>query len=512
MMRAKRAVLLRAAFVLFVLSVVFGSTSRALIAQTESPDPLRGGPPPAPAPLEPPKQPGPGAGPGSKTPGADIRISILTFGPGTHPFYKFGHNAIRVTDPAKRPGKNDVVYNWGMFHFGDPALLPKFAMGRFMYWMEPQGYRGTEFGYKREGRSIDEQVLDLSPEMKLEMVRLLEENALEENKYYKYDYYRDNCSTRVRDMVDKVTGGRVKLVTTGPARLDYRQQTSRLTADLLSEYVLLNLVMGDLIDKPRNKWEEAFIPMEFQKVLRDVTIVGEDGVERPIILQERRIIEPKLTPPVEDPPRNWPWSLAFGLAFGAVLAGFGRISKSLGGRIAVGVFTSLIGLVAGFFGIFFIVAWAVTDHEVGYRNENLMLCVPWALVLVGTGIRIAAGRAKSALFGTKLVRAALISSAIALVVKVLPWFDQDNWLFLVFFIPLWGGLFYALREVSKHLVARQLAPAGAVPASARTTLPSEAKKAAAAKAAKEKAASEKAAKGETDEAAKAERKDDLPED
>jgi hypothetical protein len=422
----------------------------------EQPKPISGDAPPT----LPPSNAGGGA---TRVPGDELKVTILTFGPGTHPFYKFGHNAIWIQDLSKKPPQRDKVYNWGMFTFGDPALLPKFVLGRFMYWMEPQSYGGTIYAYKREGRSVDAQELDLPPEMKLEMVRLLEENAKEENKFYKYDYYRDNCSTRVRDMIDKVTGGRVKAVSGGPGRLTYREQTLRLTADLPAEYVALNLVMGDLIDKPRTVWEESFIPMEFQKVLRGVTLVRPDGTEYPIVREERNILAATRPPPPENPPTTWYYSLLAGVGLAGLLALFGRFSKKPAARIALGLLTSFFGLLWGFFGLFFLAAWAFTDHEVGYGNENTLLCVPWAIVLVGSGLGCAFGQAKSAQFALKLVRAALISTVVATAVKVLPWFDQANFFFLVFFLPFWGGLFYALRELTLNL-APTLPAVAATPA------------------------------------------------
>jgi hypothetical protein len=123
-----------------------------------------------------------------------------------------------------------------------------------LYWLEPHGLAGTVRGYKKEERGVYAQELDLTMAQELELKRLLEENSLDENKYYKYDYYRDNCSTRVRDMIDRVTDGRLRKASEGKGRLNWREHTSRLTADLVSEYVILNLVMGDLIDQPRTVW------------------------------------------------------------------------------------------------------------------------------------------------------------------------------------------------------------------------------------------------------------------
>ncbi|MBL8740489.1 MAG: DUF4105 domain-containing protein, partial [Myxococcales bacterium] len=315
-------------------------------------------------------------------------------------------------------------------------------------WLDSDPYSQTVRVYKHENRAIESQELDLSPAQELELQRLLEENLKPENKYYKYDYYRDNCSTRVRDMIDKVTGGRVRAAATAPQRLTYRQHTLRLTESLPAEYVILNFVMGNLIDQPGTKWEEAFIPMELQETMRHVTLVDENGNERPIVKEEKLLLPSQQTPPPKDPPTWWPYSLLVGLGLGGLLAGVGRAAvKNKRLRVLFGVLLSFFGLLWGFFGIFFLAAWAFTDHAVGYHNENTLLSVPWSIVLVGTGINVARSRVPSMERAHLLIKAALASSVLGLVLKVLPWFDQANGFFLVFFLPFWAGAFYGIHQL-----------------------------------------------------------------
>jgi hypothetical protein len=419
---------------------------------------VSGAAPPASAPSEPANAPAPAPtvaadpapAPAAAPPEDDrLRAYVLTFSPGDHPFYKFGHNAIWIHDETKPARERDKVYNWGTFTFGDPALLPKFVQGRFMYWLSVQGIGATQFVYKRENRSITAQELDLDYAQVRELQRLVDENAKPENKHYKYDYYRDNCSTRVRDMIDKVTGGRVHEVTKGPGRLTYRQHTLRLTESMPAEYVALNLVMGDLIDKPVTEWDESFVPMEFQAAARKTTLIGPDGVERPLVKREWVLLPSVQTPPPNDPPTWWPYSLAAGLASAAVFALAGRAGKkSKLARVLFGLSLSFWGLIAGFFGFFFLAVWFFTDHAVGYGNENLMLCAPWGLWLVGTGVRVALGRAKSMVFAKKLLTLTLGVAVFATVAKILPWFDQQNGFFLVFFVPLWAGALFGARELA----------------------------------------------------------------
>ncbi len=188
----------------------------------------------------------------------------MTMGPGDHPFYKFGHNAVWVHDAVT--GK-DRVYNYGTFSFGSAAVIPKFFFGRFLYSLSRRGVLGTIREYREENRSLAVQKLNLTPPQRAALRDFLLWNYRRENRYYRYDYYRDNCSTRVRDALDMVLGGRLRQAASGPGSMTYRDHTLRLTADLLTEYVALDVVLGPLVDKPISRWEETFLPETLEQLV-----------------------------------------------------------------------------------------------------------------------------------------------------------------------------------------------------------------------------------------------------
>src|SRR5882724_7761657 len=123
-------------------------------------------------------------------------IALLTMGPGDHPFSKFGHVAIVVRDPVRR---REDVFNYGTFTFDSPWLIVDFLKGKLRYWLSVDSLAHTVAAYRRQGRSVLLQELAIGPEQSRELAVFLWENAQPENKYYRYDYYLDNCSTRVRD-------------------------------------------------------------------------------------------------------------------------------------------------------------------------------------------------------------------------------------------------------------------------------------------------------------------------
>jgi len=111
-------------------------------------------------------------------PGEDLTVAVLTFGPGDHPFFKFGHNAILVQTSEE----SGLVYNFGTFAFDSPALIPNFLRGRFKYWLSVSRMEDTFASYVSDNRTIEAQELDLTPVQKWALWQSLRENARPENR------------------------------------------------------------------------------------------------------------------------------------------------------------------------------------------------------------------------------------------------------------------------------------------------------------------------------------------
>lgn len=393
--------------------------------------------------------------------GDDLTVYVLTFSPGDHPFFKFGHNALWIHD-ERAPRTKDKVYNWGTFSFGDPALIPKFVVGRFMYWLSAQTLAGTKSTYRRENRWVEAQELDLTPAQRVELQAAVEENLEDANKYYKYDYYRDNCSTRVRDHVDRITGGRLREVANGAGRLTWRQHTMRVTADTPFFAAVLSLALADLIDKPSTKWDEAFLPGELQKTLREVTLVDETGKERPLVKGEQRLVDANRADPPLNPPTWLHWFVLMGLGLAAYVAGLGHLWSrgSRAARVVFGISLAGSSLLLGFLGLFFAFVWFFTDHGAGYGNENMFVCTPFAWLLLPSAFGIARGKNPAAVGrAATIALAAAALAVLGVVVKVLPWFDQDNAWFLAMFVPPWIATALVLRAMARRAPVAAAPPA-----------------------------------------------------
>ncbi|HEY8470115.1 MAG TPA: DUF4105 domain-containing protein, partial [Longimicrobiales bacterium] len=208
-------------------------------------------------------------------PGSELTIYLVTMGPGDAVWERFGHNALWVRDAAT--GLN-VAYNYGVFDFAAPGYLRNFIRGRLDYWVEAVDAEAMLRAYAVANRSIWVQELNLAPAERLELWRFLQWNARPENRIYRYDYYRDNCSTRVRDAIDRVLGGRLRQVLDAEASgMTYRAHTRRLVADDLPVYYGLDLAMSEVIDVPLSLWAESFLPMELMENVRRVTVTDAAG-------------------------------------------------------------------------------------------------------------------------------------------------------------------------------------------------------------------------------------------
>lgn len=375
--------------------------------------------------------------------GDDLKVYVLTLGPHEHPFYKFGHNAILV---EWQDGGGEV-FDFGNFAFDQPDLIPKLLRGRFQYWLSVGSVAETLKSYQAANRTIEAQELDLTPAQRWGLLSRLRQNALPENRGYLYDYFWDNCSTRVRDAVDAAVDGRVRGAGAAPGTMTLRDHVLRMTSNLLWEYVGLHFSLGKVTDAPPTVWQEAFLPEKLRDLLRLVRI-ERDRALVPLIKSERVIFAAQRLPPPARPPRRTPWFVAVGLGLGGVMAGLGWLGRDRrAARAVLGALSALLGLVLGMLGLILLLLWAATNHRAAHANANILLCAPWtvALLPVGVGVAVGSEGAKRAAF---LIATSALALAVAgLSAKVLPGPSQDNASFIALLLPFWLGLTAGLRQL-----------------------------------------------------------------
>lgn len=382
--------------------------------------------------------------------GEDLRVTLVTFGPGAAIYEWWGHGAIAIEDTRLHEGR---LYNFGMFDF---AHFSQFALGRLLFYVEEDSVPATLRMYAREDRDVTVQVLNLSPAAKLAIGQKLSDNVLPENRNYLYHHYFDNCATRLRDAIDFGIGGQLHQEEQGKGRFTLREQTRRFTAVSPPMSALLDFMMNDSIDQPITLWQEAFLPDVLAREVAQATYVDANGKRVPLVAQTIPFHKTQSRPPVPvNPPRDWPWLLGLGVVLGGLALGFGRLAAmgKKAGRVLLGLESALLGLLVGLPGTILLLMWIITNHEVTFHNENLFLANPLTLLAVPWGLALAFGgkKAKRRLFKLSVLLAGL--GALLVVLKVLPWFDQANWNILGLLLPVWfglaGGMFLLTREPSE---------------------------------------------------------------
>jgi hypothetical protein len=368
-------------------------------------------------------------------PGSGLAVYVMTMGPGAEIWERFGHIGIGVRDSTTGV---DSLYDYGRFSFSDPGFLVHFLQGRMRYWMAGQEAGWYAEFYRRADRSVYIQELNLTPQQRVEVRDFLRWNELEENKYYRYDYYRDNCSTRIRDLLDRVLGGAIRRQTdTMQTGTTYRSHTQRLTSADVPMYTAITTGMGHAVDQPISAWEEMFLPLAVRDHLRSVTVPGSDGAPVPIIAAEHTLNESDAYLVRAEPPGWVPRYLAVGVLVGALALLLGWMGATR--RWARTVFTmlgTLWYLVLGLGGVILLGLWGVTDHWVTYRNENVMQFNLFALplvVLLPLALRSGGKSARAARRASVVVAAVSLAG---LLLKILPVFYQVNLETIALILPV----------------------------------------------------------------------------
>ncbi|HXE58011.1 MAG TPA: DUF4105 domain-containing protein [Gemmatimonadales bacterium] len=380
--------------------------------------------------------------PAMAEPGAELTVYVMTMGPGERIWERFGHNAIWIVDTARGTSK---AYNYGLFSFRQENFLLRFVQGRMLYWMGSADGLEDAARYAADGRAVWVQELDLPPTTRAALRDFLEWNERPENRFYRYDYYLDNCSTRVRDALDRVLGGIIRAqLDTVPTGTTYRSHTRALTAPDPLLYTGIHFLLGHPADRALDAWDEGFLPLRLRDHLRRVTVTHADGRVVPLVRAERALYESALPPPPSSPPAWVPAYLAIGGAVGLALVRLGRRAGRTGGR-GFGLAGAGWAFLGGLAGLVLLGMWFFTDHVVASRNENLLQANPLLLPLALVLPRIGPHAKRLAPLAVGLAAGAAGLSLLGLVVQLLPGFDQPNGEILALMVPANLGLALGTR-------------------------------------------------------------------
>ncbi len=302
-----------------------------------------------------------------------IEISLLTCAPGDEVYSLYGHTAIRYKEIH---GKFDEIANYGMFSFHKPFFILRFIFGLTDYEMGVAPFEYFEKEYYYEGRDIIEQILNLTDNEKLNLLKALQINYLPENRVYRYNYFYDNCTTRARDIiVDNINGEVIYPYSKGEG-LTYRELVHSFNEDYPWARFGNDLLLGLKCDKKTTLKESQFLPYNLMADFSKAQIKDKDGSIRNLVEKEDvvvKTIENKVEKEFPLRPRECALIIFIFLILISLLEFFTKKDLWLVDTLLM-VIDGLLGIII--FLLFF------SSHPTTSTNLNIFLFNPLPLIFV----------------------------------------------------------------------------------------------------------------------------------
>ncbi len=300
----------------------------------------------------------------------EAELSLLTCSPGDELYSLFGHSAIRVNDPIVGL---DVVFGYGTFDFDTPNFYLKFGNGNLNYWIDTKSYAGFIRQYNYYKQNVTEHRLNLSQNEKQRLMDALVINLQEENRYYRYDFFFDNCATRIRDIIIKNIDGEVV----------YSGSVEEMTfRDMLHQYSIyvpwisdgLDILLGLKTDDKADWKNQMFLPDYLLKHFSNAKVIN-NGVSKPLLDSGKVIISFDIN---KGASFITPAQLFWVLFIISLLLLYYEIKKR---KKPVVFINRILLLISGGVGALIFFLWFLSRHSVTGDNFNMLWAIPFNLFL-----------------------------------------------------------------------------------------------------------------------------------
>ncbi len=327
-----------------------------------------------------------------------VHFYLITVDVGDSVWDNFGHTALRVYDENS---DTDLVFNWGVFDISGGVVGFSFNFFKgIMNYRLATNPPSREFDmYRAQQRTVWQDRINLTNPQKERLFRRLMWNVEEANREYAYQYYFDNCTTRVRDYLDEALAGAISSAYTGTTNETFRDQVKTHYASTELIAFSLDVLMNSNIDRQVTEWESMYLPLVFRERLANLpSDVAENGQRIPL-LSDQQIVMEFPAPTIEsDAYRIASVGLLAPVLFLMLMlkripmsyfATHSRIGFKAAGinfRI-LGLLGIVTGLFAGIYGTLMLGSWFISDHLDTHHNVNLLLFWPTDLLGVIVGLR-----------------------------------------------------------------------------------------------------------------------------
>jgi hypothetical protein len=280
----------------------------------------------------------------------------------------FGHSALRIIDSNS---VSDIVYNYGTFNFNDEGFYLKFIRGKLKYYISIENTSDFIYTYRTEGRGITEQVLMLSNEEAYNIQHALNENLKEENKFYAYDFFLDNCTTRLRDLILKHKNPQPVLPAVMPLKTSFRDAIHFYLKAGKQNWSMLgiDILLGKPTDQLMTSSQQQFLPDNLMKALDSCSNTQLVSSSKSLYNLPEKASSTRLFTP-----------LVFFIALLA-LSFLWSFSKITFLKISQEYFDGFLFFLTGLLGLILVLMWTSTDHSMTKVNFNLLWAWPFHMLI-----------------------------------------------------------------------------------------------------------------------------------
>lgn len=282
------------------------------------------------------------------------KISVITCGLGNETYSYFGHTAIRVADPINNL---DVVYNYGAFDFRTPNFVAKFAKGDLQYFVVAHSFAEFINDYTNEKRSVFEQELLISPELKQQLFDKLNAVLFSNERYYTYKFIDKNCTSMVVDVINSTLGGNV-IIKKKDTDKTYRSILFPYFDGHFYDQLGTSIIFGTKVDQLGTK---IFLPFELKNSLEDTAFQG-----HLLAAQSKTLLSFE-----KETPSSW-WNNIY--TYLIILAFVVLVHNKVVDKIYL--------LILSLMGIFFVSVGFYSFHQELAMNYNVLLFSPLLLILI----------------------------------------------------------------------------------------------------------------------------------
>jgi hypothetical protein len=367
-----------------------------------------------------------------------VQFFLITVDVGNRLWDNFGHTALRMVDENSA---TDIVFNWGLFDtsVGYLRFGASFARGVMEYQLGVSPPHWELSRYQGEARTVWQDRITLNNAQKLQLYQRLSWNLRPENLVYSYDYFFDNCTTRVRDYLNEALGGTLSDQSQQWVSDTFRDEVQSHYASLPLIALSLDVLMNERIDRRMSQWEQMFLPASLREQLNRLDLLTDGQV-----LAQFTPPADKFSPYLVTGLLVLPLLLLLLCVRKASIAslssqpGFTLRVPSLSYRL-LGLIGLAISLFSGVYGSIMVLGWLFSTHQDIHGNINLLLFWPTDLLglllatrwtLMGSAPAVSRGRSQV----VTIYMALHVLAAIVYVVMGLSGMTQQNTLSLMAFV------------------------------------------------------------------------------